>query len=185
MRTSVVFLLISVLACTTTGQDPAPSQPAPYLKPIAVASIHVDKHRFKSGERIEVTILLEAGPYGVYVPKWWGTSGGGMAGFSVHLATLSGRGGAETCGLAGDAWPTHEPNAKVALNRDFIYLPGQQLIGLKTLIVCPTSRPGKYLINGSYSPYHIDADRIAQLPETRGLVLREAVKATPVAITIY
>jgi hypothetical protein len=174
-----------VFAYGTWGQDPASSQAAPDLKPIAVASIHVAKHRFKSGERIELTVLLEAGPGGVYVPKLWGLSGGGIAGFSVHLTTLSGRGGAETCGLAGDAWPTHEPDAKVALNRDFIYLPAQQVIGLKTLILCPTNRPGAYLINAFYSPYHIDADRIAQLPETHGLILRNVVQAKPVAITIY
>ncbi len=78
MRTSVVLLLISVFGCTTSGQEPASSQPAPNIKSIAVASIHVDKHRFKSGERIEVTILLEAGPNGVYVPKWWGRSDGGI-----------------------------------------------------------------------------------------------------------
>ena len=184
MRASVAFLLICVFACTASGQDPASSQPAPGVKPLAVASIHVDKHRFKSGERIEVTILLEAGPGGVYVPKWGGLLGGGVPGFSGQLTTLSGR-GAETCGVAGDAWPTHEPDAKVALNRDFIYLPAQQVIGLKTLIVCPTTRSGRYVINGFYSPFNIDADRIAQLPETHGLVLRQEVQAKPVAITIY
>jgi hypothetical protein len=185
MRIGIAFLLICVFVCPTFGQDSASSQTAPDVKPIAVASIHVDKHRFKSGERIEVTILLEAGPGGIYIPRWWGLSGGGVPGFSVHLITLSGNGGAETCGSAGDAWPTHEPDAKEALNRDFIYLSAQQVIGLRTLIVCPTTRPGKYLINAFYSPYHIDADRIAQLPETHGLVLREDVKAKPVAITIY
>ena len=180
----IAFLLISAFACTTWGQDAASSQPAPDVKPIAVASIHVDKHRFKSGERVELTILLEAGPGGVYVPNWWGNSGGGVPGFSAHLTTLSGK-GAETCGGAGDALQTHEPDAKVALNRDFIYLPAQQVIGLKTLIVCPTKQPGVYLINAFYSSYHIDADRIAQLPETHGLVLREGVQAKPVTITIY
>lgn len=184
MRAGFVFLMICVFACTASGQDPTSSQPAPNVKPIAVASIHVDKHRFKSGERIELTILLEAGPGGVYVPKWWGQSGGGIPGFSAYLTTVSGK-GAETCGSAGDAWPTHELDAKVALNRDFIYLPDQQVIGLKTLIDCPTKRPGVYLINAFYSPYHIDADRIAQLPETHGLVLREVVRAKPVPITIY
>jgi hypothetical protein len=59
------------------------------------------------------------------------------------------------------------------------------MIGLKILIDCPTTRPGVYLINASYSPFHIDAGRIAQLPETHGLVLREGVRAKPVAITIY
>jgi hypothetical protein len=185
MRTSIVFLSASVIACAAWGQTPAPSQAAPEMKPIAVATIHVDKHRFKSGENIEVTIFLEAGANGVYIPKWWGRSGGGIPGFSVHLTTLSGSGAAETCGAAADAWPTHEPDAKVALTRDFIYLPGQQLIGLKALIDCPTKRTGKYLITGRYSPFHIDADRISQLPETRGLVLRNAVQAKPVAISIY
>jgi hypothetical protein len=184
VRTSIASLLICTFACTASGQDSASSQPAPDVKPIAVASIHIDKHRFKSGERIELTVLLEAGPGGVYIPKWWGLSGGGVPGFSVHLTTSSGK-GAETCGGAGDAWPTHEPDAKVALNRDFIYLPAQHVIGLKTLIVCPTDQPGIYLVNASYSPFHIDADRIAQLPETHGLVLREGVRAKPVAITIY
>ncbi len=184
MYTRIAFLLISIFAYPTWPQDSVSSRPAPDVKATAVASIQVDKHKFKSGERIELTILLEAGPGGVYVPNRWGLSGGGIPGFSVHLTTPSGK-GAETCGYAGDAWPKHEPDAKAELNRDFIFLPAQQVIGLRTLIVCPTTQPGVYLIDGFYSPYHVDADAVAQLPETRGLVLRERVEAKPVAITIY
>jgi hypothetical protein len=184
MRTSLALLSICLFACTAVGQDSVPSQTAPALEPTAVASVHIDKRNFKSGEKIKLTILLEAGGGGVYIPKWWGQSGGGMPGFSVELTTLSGR-GAETCGSAADAWPTHEPDATVVLNRDFIYLPAQHLIGLKTAVNCPTKRPGKYLINAFYSPYHVDADEVARLPETHGLVLRKGVHAKPVAISIY
>ena len=184
MHRSLAFLLIWLFAYTTLGQNSTPSQNAPDLEPIAVASVHVDKHRFKSGEKIDVMILLEAGPGGVYIPKSWGFSGGGIPGFSVHLTTLPGE-GAETCGNAGDAAPTHEPDATVVLNRDFIYLPARQIIGLRTAIDCPTKRSGKYLINAFYSPYNIDADEVANLPETHGLVLRKGVRAKPVAISIY
>jgi hypothetical protein len=184
MRTRVAFLLICVFAFTTSGKDSVPFQIGPDLEPTAVASIHVDKHSFKSGENIELTILLEAGPGGVYIPKWWGQLGGGVPGFSVNLTTLSGN-GAETCGTAGDALPTHEPDATVVLHRDFIYLPAQHIVGLKTTIGCPTRRPGKYLINAFYSPYHIDADEVARLLETHGLVLRKGVQAKPVAVSIY
>jgi len=183
MRTSLVFLLIWLFAYTTLVQNSVPSLTPPDLEPIAVASIHVDKHSFKSGEQIELTILLEAGRGGVYIPKWWGQSGGGIPGFSVELTTLSGK-GAETCGFAADAWPTHEPDATIVLNRDFMYLPDQHLIGLRSAVHCPKKRPGKYLINGSYSPNHIDADEVARLPETHGLVLRKSVQAKPVAISI-
>jgi hypothetical protein len=183
MRTRAVFLLVCVFAFTTSGNGSTPTQPAPDLEPIAVASVHVDKHRFKSGEKIELTILLEAGPRGVYIPKWWGEMGGGIPGFAVSLTTLSGK-GAEVCGSAGDAWPKHEPDAAVVLNRDFIYLPAQHIIGLKIAIGCPTKRPGRYLINAFYSPYHIDADEVARLPETHGLILRKVVPAKPVAISI-
>lgn len=184
MRTRVAFLLICVFAYTTLGQDSVPSQTTSDLEPIAVATVHVDKHSFKSGERIKLIVLLEAGPGGVYIPKWWGELGGGIPGFSVRLTTLSGR-VAETCGNAGDALPAHEPDATVVLKRDFIYLPDQHIIGLRTAIGCPTKRPGKYLIEAVYSPYHIDADEVARLPETQGLVLRKWVHAKPVAISIY
>jgi len=184
MRTRIAFLFICVFAFTTLGQDSVSSQTGSDFEPIAVASIHVDKHSFKSGEEIRPTILLEAGFGGVYIPKWWGQSGGGVSGFSVHLTTLSGE-GAETCGTAGDAFPTHDPDATAVLNRDFIYLPEQHIIGLKTVIVCPTKRPGKYLISAHYSPYHSDADEVARLPETHGLVLRKGVQAKPIAISIY
>lgn len=60
MCTSIAFFLISMFAYTTPGQDSASSQPAPDVEPLAVASIHVDKHRFESGEDIEVMIFLEA-----------------------------------------------------------------------------------------------------------------------------
>jgi hypothetical protein len=184
MRTTIALLLVSVFACTSWGQDSASSQPVPEVKLLAIASIHVDKHRFKSGEDIKVMILLEAGPNGVYIPKSWGVSGGGMAGFSVHLTTLSGE-QAETCGSAADAAPAHEPDARVALKRDYIYLADRQVIGLRTTIDCPTKRPGKYLIEAFYSPYHIDSDRVAQLPETHGLVLQKEVQAKPVGVSIY
>jgi hypothetical protein len=61
MRVGIAFLLISVFAYATPAQDSASSQPARSVKPLAVASIHVDKHTFKSAEKIEVMILLEAG----------------------------------------------------------------------------------------------------------------------------
>lgn len=184
MRARLAFVLICVFAYTTLGHDAVRSQTTPDFEPIAVASIRVDKDRFKSREEIKLTLLLEAGPGGVYIPKWWGGSGHGMSGFSVILTTISGI-RAETCGIASDAFPKHEPDAKVVLNRDFIYLPAQHIIGLKTAVTCPTKRPGKYLINASYSPFHIDADEVARLPETHGLVLRKGVQAKPVAISIY
>jgi hypothetical protein len=184
MRALVAFLLICGFAFTTSGQGPLPSPPAPDFEPIAVASVHVNKHSFKSGENIEVTILLEAGPGGVYIPKWWGRWGGGLSGFSVSLTTSSGN-RAEICGMALDAFPQHGPDAAAVLNRDFIYLPAQQIIGLKTTVDCPTKQPGKYLINAFYSPFHIDADEVARLPETHGRVLKKGVQAKPVAISIY
>jgi len=184
LRTTIALVLICVLARATSGQNSLTSQTALGHEPIAVATIHVDRQRFKSGEVIHLTILLEAGRDGVYIPKGWGEVGGGIPGFGVRLTTPSGR-PAETCGVAGDAWQTPEPDPTVALKRDFIYLPARNIIGLETTLVCPTKRPGQYLIYASYSPYHIDADRVAQLPETRGLVLRKSVQAKPVTISIY
>jgi hypothetical protein len=184
MLSRLAFLLIWLFGYTTLGQESLTTQTASDLEPIATASIHVDKHSFRSGEEIKLILLLEAGGGGVYIPKWWGRSGGGIPGFSVELTTSSSRPG-ETCVLAADAWPTHEPDATVVLNRDFIYLPAQHIIGLRTAVLCPTKRPGKYLIHASYSPYHIDADEVARLPETHGWVLRKSVQAEPVAISIY
>ncbi|MGA8223226.1 MAG: hypothetical protein WB780_16365 [Candidatus Acidiferrales bacterium] len=184
MCARVAFLLICAFAYTTSGQDSVPSQTASDLEPIAVATIHLDKYRFKSGEDIKLTVLLEAGRGGVYIPKWWGQMGGGIPGFAVNLTTLSSK-GAETCGMAVDGLPRHDPDATSVLHRDFIYLPAQHIVGLKISVDCPTKRSGKYLINAFYSPYHIDADEVARLPETHGLVLRKVVQAKPVAISIY
>jgi hypothetical protein len=184
MQIKAAFLLICGFAFATSGQDHVSSQTVPGFEPSAVASVHVDKHNFKSGERIELTVLLEGGPGGVYVPKWWGESGGGISGFSVNLTTLSGT-RAEVCGSAADAFPEHDPDATAVLNRDFIYLPAQHIIGLKTAIGCPTKQPGKYLINASYSAYHIDADEVARLPETHGRVFKKGVRAKPIEISIY
>jgi hypothetical protein len=183
MHTRVAFLSIVFLVSSAVGQDSVPSQTAPNLSPIAVASIHVDKHSFKSGEVIKLTVLLEAGPGGVYIPKSWGEMGGGIPGFSVNLTTLSGK-GAETCGSATDAWGPKHSDATVVLNRDFIFLPAHHIVGLRTEIDCPTKRPGKYLISMFYSPFNVDADEVAQLPETHGLVLRKGVRAKPVLISI-
>ena len=184
MRARIAFLLIIEFAFTASGQDHVPAQTAPEVEPSATASIHVNKHSFKSGEDIEVIILLEGGAGGDYIPKGWGLMGGGIPGFSVYLTTLSGK-PAETCGLGGDTWPTHEPDARVVLRRDFIYLPAQHIVGLRTDIGCPTKKPGKYLVNAAYSPFQIDADEVARLPETHGRVLRKVVQAVPVTISIH
>jgi|HubBroStandDraft_6_1064221.scaffolds.fasta_scaffold111461_2 hypothetical protein len=185
MRAMIAFSLVCVSACTTSGQNSPPSQSPSDVEPVAVVSIHVDTHSFKSGEDIEITILLEAGRGGVYIPKEWGHFGGGIPGFSISLTTLSGR-PAETCGGAADRGSrVHELSAKAVLDRDFIYLPAQHIVGLKTSIGCPTKQRGKYLINASYSPYLVDAESVAQLPETHGLVLKRVVQAKPVTISIY
>jgi len=185
MHTRLTFLLVAAFAFSTSGQDSAPSQSTQDLEPIAIASIHVDKDSFKSGDDITLTFLLEAGPGGIYVPKWWGEMGGGIPGFAVSLETLSGRGAAQTCGVARDAFEKHDPDAAAVLNRDFIYLPAQHIIGLRTRIDCPTKRRGKYLVRGFYSPFNMDADEVARLPETHGRVLRKIVQAQPVPISIY
>ena len=96
MRAMIAFSLVCVSACTTSGQNSPPSQSPSDVEPVAVVSIHVDTHSFKSGEDIEITILLEAGRGGVYIPKEWGHFGGGIPGFSISLTTLSGR-PAEIC----------------------------------------------------------------------------------------
>jgi hypothetical protein len=184
MHTTIALLLICVFARSTSGHDSVPSQATADLEPIAVSTIHVDKHRFKSGEAITLTILLEAGRDGVYIPKTWGEMGGGIPGFSASLTTESGK-QAETCGSAVDGYQPSEPDPTVALNRDFIFLAGQHIVGLKTTIPCPTKRRGQYHINAFYSPTDINADKVAQLPETHGLVLQKSVQAKPVTISIY
>jgi len=184
MHTVVSFLVVSLFLLSTASQDSVPSQASQDIEPIASASIHVDKHSFKSGEVIKLTVLLEAGPGGVYIPKSWGEMGGDIPGFSVNLTTLSGK-GAETCGIATDSWgPKHE-DARAVLNRDFIYLPAQRIVGLRTAVRCPPKRRGKYFINADYSPFNIDADEVARLPETHGLVLRKSIRARPVLTSIY
>jgi hypothetical protein len=59
MGTKIAFLLICGFALITSGQNAVPSQTGLDHEPIAVASIHVDKHSSKSGEDIRLTILLE------------------------------------------------------------------------------------------------------------------------------
>ncbi len=61
MRAMIAFLLVCVLVCGTSGRDFVPSQTSPDREPIAVASIHIDKHRFKSGEDIQLMKLANPG----------------------------------------------------------------------------------------------------------------------------
>ena len=177
-------LIIFAFAFNASGNYSKPSQTLPRAEPAPIAWVHVDKYSFKSGEDIEVTILLEAGESGVYIPKWWGESGGGMPGFKAYLTTLSGN-PAQTCGSAADAFKKNEPDAKLVLNRDYIFLPAGQIVGFKTFLTCTPKRPGKYLITASYSPFHFDAEKVAKLPETHGLVLLKEVEAKPVTVRIH
>ena len=182
MRIAVFILLILSLASRISAQDAAASSSEE--RPLAVASIHVAKHKFKSGEDIDVTLLLEAGPQGVYVAKNWGGAGGGIPGFFLLLESRYGRAG-QTCGVAGEALPIAEPDAAKILDRNFIFLGSGQIIGWRTKILCPTHRRGKYWIRATYNPGLHSTNRVAELPETRGLVLAKPVDAKPEEISIY
>jgi len=183
MRIAGFILLILSLASRISAQDAASSSSEG--RPLAVASIHVTKHAFKSGEDIEVTLLLEAKPPGVYIAKNWGTAGGGIPGFSLRLESRYGRYGGQTCGMAADAGPIIDPEPAKIFERNFIFLNSGQIIGWHTKIPCATHRRGKYWITATYSPGIEKIQEVAELPETRGLVLAKPTAAKPVEISIY
>jgi hypothetical protein len=181
MRAAFFLRMMLALALETLGQDLKASASE---TPLAVVTIHVAKHSFKVGENIEVTLFLEPGPNGVYVSKEWGQAGGLITGFYANLETVGGR-DTQTCGFAVDGWKPPDPDATNSLERNFIFLRPGQLIAWRTILGCLTHRRGKYRIRASYNPREIDTERVAELPDTKGLVLRQPVEAKRVEVSIY
>src|SRR5271157_5525317 len=95
---ALFLLLSSCLFKAQTAPDNAPKQP-----PLGTVTAHLEKTVYKSGEPIQVTLTLRAGPRGAYVSKWSKVSPNdeqnssvghpidNISGFDVSLLTLDGK----------------------------------------------------------------------------------------------
>jgi hypothetical protein len=188
---ALVLLLLSCLFKAQTAPDNAPKQP-----PLATVTAHLEKTVYKSGEPIQVTLTLRAGPRGAYVSKWSKVSPndkqnspegryvGNVSGFDVSLLTLDGK-NAETIGHGGVAdrfGPAPIPSEK--FKEEFLFLkPGEEESWRGNIEGTPV-KPGKYEIVGVYMADYNQVHELAGLPEARGLLIADVVRSAPIIITI-
>jgi hypothetical protein len=188
---AALVLLSSCLIRAQTAPDNAPKQP-----PLATVTAHLEKTLYKSGEPIQVTLTLRAGPRGAYVSKWSKVSPndkqnssvgryvGNASGFDVSLLTLDGK-NAETIGHGGVAdrlGPDPIPSER--FKEEFFFLkPGEEESWRGNIEGTP-AKPGRYQIVGVYMPDFNQVHELTGLPEARGLLIADEVRSAPIVITI-
>jgi hypothetical protein len=188
----LVVLLSSCLFKAQTAPGNAPKQP-----PLATVTAHLEKTVYKSGEPIQVTLTLRAGPRWAYVSKWSRISPndeqnssvgryiGNISGFDVSLLTLDGK-NAETIGHGGVA-DRFDPAPVVPSERfkeEFLFLkPGEEESWRGNIEGTPV-KPGRYQIVGVYMADYNQVHELAGLPEARGLLIVNVVRSAPIIITI-
>jgi hypothetical protein len=194
MKLLAALLLLLLPSCfpkPQTASDGEPKQP-----PLATLAAHVDKAVYKGGEQIQVTLTLRAGPRGAYVSKWSkvspndkqnplvGRQMGNVSGFAISLLASDGK-NAETIAHAGVAdrfGPAPAPSER--LKNEFLFLkPGEEETWRGSVDGTPV-KPGKYQIVGAYVPDYDQVHELVGLPEAQGLLIADAVRSTPVTITI-
>jgi hypothetical protein len=118
------------------------------------------------------------------VSRHLGVAMGNWPGFSVWLETLDGH-SAQRCRNGGAMdFAGLLPSPSEVLNKEFIFLkPGEER-KLEMRISCPPNKAGAYRIQAAYSPDYPETDKVAELPETRGLVLHKRIQAELVGIDV-
>lgn len=146
--------------------------------------IRMDKRTFKPDDSIPVYVDLEALGEGVYIAKEWGQARENIPGFWFVLKTEDGR-PAQSCGsgaVADYAGPLPPPSQ--VFKKEFFLLAAGKSIGIGHDLPCVRPVPGRYRIEAGYRPNYPQTAKIAQLPETRGLVLDHELNAVPITIEI-
>ena len=151
---------------------------------LAVVEITPTKFIYTPGEPINVRVILKPTGAGVYIAKEWGEAGGNIPGFNVRLKTLDGK-WAQTCGHGSVAdYFGGLPAPDEWLRTQFLYLPWGNFIGRDTTVDCATKQPGTYILDASYEPHYPQTERVANLPQAKGLVVLHKIDARPVRIRI-
>jgi hypothetical protein len=194
MKLPVALYLLLLPSCFLQPQTT--SDNAPKRAPLATVTAHVERAVYKSGEHIQVTLTLRAGPRGAYVSKWskvspndmqnteLGRSISNVSGFDISLLTLDGE-NAETithAGVADRFGPTPSPSER--FKKEFLFLkPGEEETW-RGSVDDTAVKPDKYQIVGAYIPAYDQIHELVGLPEARGLLIADVVRSTPVIITI-
>jgi hypothetical protein len=154
---------------------------------LATLRMQTDRSMYRRDAPLEVTLTVKAGSNGVYLPAYFGdfmkTCEHGffatlltMAGKSVDLHAPGCTGGGLHAGPGIDT-----AQAELA---NFIRLePGEMRTWHTTLKTSALSR-GRYCLYGEYLSYAYMIDKVAELPEVRGLMAKGKITATPVLIDL-
>lgn len=173
-----------ILGMTGTAAWSQTSTHASSVVQLAVVEITPDKFIYAPGESISVRVVLKPTESGVYIAKEWGEAGGNIPGFNVGLKTLDGK-WAQTCGHGSVAdYLGGLPEPDEWLLTRFLYLPPGNFIGWHTTIECAPRQRGRYVLEASYVPNLPQTERVAALPQARGLVVLRKIDAQPVRIQI-
>ena len=151
---------------------------------LAVLRVKLAQSTFRAHQPIKVTLVLQAGPKGVYLPAYFGDF---MAtcesGFSAVLLTEEGK--AADTGLRGCITSgLHSIDTPEAELSHFVYLkPGESRIW-HTNLSTQTIPPGKYRLVAEYLADTYMIHDVAKLPQVHGLMAPGRISAAPVPILI-
>jgi hypothetical protein len=154
---------------------------------LATLRMRTERSMNRQDAPLEVTLTLKAGANGVYLPAYFGDFMKTCEhGFSATLLTMAGRSAdlhATGCTGGGLHSGPGIDTAQAELT-DFIRLePGEMHTWHTTLKTSALSR-GRYCLYGEYLSYAYMIDKVAQLPEVKGLMAKGKITATPLLIDL-
>ena len=154
---------------------------------LATLTMQTDRSTFRQDAPLEVTLTLEAGSNGVYLPAYFGDFMKTCEhGFSAMLLTSAGKSAdlhAASC-MRGGLHSGQGIDTAEAELANFIRLePGEMRTWHTTLKTSTLSR-GRYCLYGEYLSYAYMIDKVAQLQEVKGLMAKGRITATPLLIDL-
>src|SRR3954470_3154329 len=183
-RSFALFLiLLSGLAVSYAQIKPSADDRAPKL----VLKMTVSKQVLKAAETLTVRFQMKnEGRFPVWVPKGWGQAGGGVPGFFVSVTQLSGT--KKKCPeMALDGVVDDDSDSADLLRKNYVLLNPESFIGWEQRIdPCFIANPGKYKIEGSYSPHFWYVSRKKPVDFSSEIygVVEQSIEAKSVLITV-
>lgn len=151
IRLSLMFVFAVQLAFAQAEQQKKSS--APHTSPVTI-EVLTKQRVFSRREPVRIRVALKnASNALVYIPKYFGSSGGGIPGFFLEATQISGARSYERCGTVGDTLPVSDRSGEEIVKEDYLLLAPGEFVGTELQDEsCTIVHPGKYSIRISYSP---------------------------------
>lgn len=183
------FTLLSDHDAFAQDLDQCPSPPGMQVSnTLATLRMQTDRSPYRRDAPLEVTLTLKAGSNGVYLPAYFGDFMKTCEhGFAATLLTMAGKSAdlsAHSCMRGGGLHNGPGIDTAQAHLADFIHLEPGEMRTWHTTLETARFEPGRYCLYGEYLSYAYMIDKVAQLPEVKGLMAKGRIAATPLLIDL-